>query len=119
MSACLQKQELIYSWAYSTLDVLVPKKRGTGFLRVPLGHHRVEFYAHMEYDLRCNICGLDGYLSFECGYLTALEREAFLAVVRGRLCAYHGCTMRESYKEFWQTIMGRERSDVDSAAAAV
>lgn len=42
--------------------MLVPKKIGTGFLKVPVGHHHANWLDDLPYD----ITGLDGYIDIEC-----------------------------------------------------
>lgn len=49
------------------LSVLVPKIRGAGFLRVPLGHHYDPSLDDLEQAAGCDIYGLDGSLDFMCG----------------------------------------------------
>jgi hypothetical protein len=63
-------------WAKHSQDVmfLIPKKRGTGFLRTPVGHHINKlstFISGLGYD--CD--GLDGYLSVWTGLTVHLEEE--------------------------------------------
>jgi hypothetical protein len=93
-------RELLYYWDLGGLNVLVPKRRGVGFLRCPLGHHYVEFYASLETELHCDICGLDGalYFEFHPRLNTAHPRsvlEAMTQRVMAKLGAHHIATFRE------------------------
>ncbi len=61
-------RELLYTWSSTNLMVLVPKKRGPGFLRVPYGHHADAGLDAVEQIAQCDIFGLDGHLEFEFGH---------------------------------------------------
>jgi hypothetical protein len=58
--------EILAMFEYPTILMLIPKKRGEGYLRVPLGHHACPLHS-LSYDLRVDICGLDGMLEVELG----------------------------------------------------
>lgn len=45
---------------------LIPKKRGEGFLRQPVGHHDNKLSKFISYELSCDCVGLDGHLWVEC-----------------------------------------------------
>lgn len=96
---------LCYYWMGATLEVLVPKKRGSGFLRVPLGEHHDADLSRIESLANCDIFGLDGALSFQCGSRIAsyeAKRKAFESVVLPALERHYGCTSREvSHTEFF------------------
>lgn len=102
-------RELLYSWTSSEFVVLVPKRRGKGFLRQPLGHHWDKGLDRIGQAAGCDMCGLDGSLNFE------VSRElyhgpddgklAFVARIVPMLEAHYGCTAREiSSVEHWQII---------------
>lgn len=56
-------------WAVHNRSVmfLIPKKRGIGFLRQPVGHH-VNELSTLITSLGYDCCGLDGYLDVNTGY---------------------------------------------------
>lgn len=101
-------RELLYCWGGESLDVLVPKKRGTGFLAVPWGHHANKGLSRIEQDLRCDICGLDGYLLIDCGLKVTcyLERRAeFAGRAMALLSAHYGVPFREiGVEEFFNFV---------------
>ena len=87
------KRELLFCWSFASLKVLVPKQRGAGYLKVPLGHHYDPALAAIETFARCDIDGLDGALSFGCGSKTANTetlKTAFVARVMPPLSAHYG-----------------------------
>lgn len=48
------------------IGVLIPKKRGNGFLRVPLGHHNCPL-SELERDIGFDIYGTEGSLTVMTG----------------------------------------------------
>jgi len=68
-------------WAIHTLSVmlLIPKKKGIGFLKTPVGHHN-DNLSLLITNLGYDCCGLDGYLNINTGFtygqdFTILIRE--------------------------------------------
>jgi hypothetical protein len=56
---------LLYCWVSSGFSVLVPKRRGTGYLKVPYGHHNIDGLTAAANAVECDVVGLDGELAFE------------------------------------------------------
>ena len=56
------KNILVCCWLEHGIQMLIPKQRGEGFLKVPAGHHAEEWLSNIDYD----ICGLDGHLDIAC-----------------------------------------------------
>jgi hypothetical protein len=76
MKAPEMTKELLFCWVAGGLQVLVPKRRGTGYLRAPYGHHNDQALNRIADLVRCDVHGLDGALYFECSskvYLGAGE----------------------------------------------
>ena len=59
--------ELLFCWVAGQLSVLVPKKRGSGFLRVIYGHHHNQALTEIANAAQSDVFGLDGALDFVCG----------------------------------------------------
>ena len=101
-----EQKELLYFWMSTTLEVLVPKKVGSGFLKVPYGHHRNAAFSQIERAADCDIFGLDGSLSFQCGIAVACHEEGrrnFEAKVMPELERHYGWPAREvTSTEFWE-----------------
>lgn len=108
----MSEQCAIYMWDGSGLNVLVPKKRGDGFLRCPLGHHWVDEIGRIEATEAVDVCGLDGYLQLSYGPIWALpERELIVARVMPKLASYYGFTeWRESTSDFWEEATKSRKS---------
>lgn len=100
-----EPKELLYFWMSSSLEVLVPKKVGSGFLKVPYGHHANAGLAALDRAAGCDIFGLDGALSFQCGTRVAIDeagRRAFESKVLPALERHYGWPTREvTATEFW------------------
>lgn len=64
-------------WCISTssINFLVPKKRGKGFLRQPVGHHVNNLSIFVADELGCDCVGLEGALSLEIGFTHGREKE--------------------------------------------
>lgn len=99
-------RELLYNWSSEALDVLVPKKRGEGFLMVPYGHHHDRGLSSIEDEARCLLTGLDGYLNFYTGLeITCYpeKRAEFASRIMPLLEKHYNCSSREIEKdEFWE-----------------
>lgn len=97
---------LLYCWMWARMEVLVPKKRGSGYLKVPFGHHADDELGHLETVAECDIFGLDGALSFECGAQISScpdKRTKFEARILPGLQKHYKMDTREvSETEFWR-----------------
>lgn len=99
-------KELLYCWFPTRLDVLVPKRRGNGFVKVPWGHHQDPGLTDIERAAGCDVFGLDGCLMFECGIRVATyeaSRKAFEDVVLPALQRHYGWPCRKvTSSEYWR-----------------
>lgn len=106
MSATAEEKVLLYSWVASQFCVLVPKRRGSGFLKVPYGHHINSKLESISSAVACDVFGLDGMLEFDCGgsiYHDEVKRLKFSSVVVPLLQSHYGFSAREvSASEFWK-----------------
>lgn len=105
--AAVDKKELLYCWVAQVLNVLVPKKRGEGYLKVPYGHHHDSALTEIANDAGVDVTGLDGSLAFECSrsifYGPAAGRIEFASKVIPSLEKHYGWTSREiEVSEFWE-----------------
>ena len=57
--------EILLTRLARTYAALIPKKRGQGFLRVPVGHHAEDRIYELEVDIHGNAFGLDGHVDLE------------------------------------------------------
>ncbi len=102
-----QLKELLYCWVASGLHVLVPKRRGMGFLKTPYGHHLDRGLDAIADAAHVDVTGLDGALCFECSgkiyHGGKAARDAFAAVIVPRLQTHYGWNAREvDETEFWR-----------------
>jgi len=103
--------EAIYMWDTGGLNVAVPKQRGEGYLKVPLGHHPVPALDDIENAERIHsMSGLDGYLWLEYGYVDFDKRQAIVDRVLPKLAAHFKFTAwREDTKAFWKIVMPKTK----------
>lgn len=93
-------RELLGRWYNDQLHVLVPKKRGTGYLKVPFGHHADHGLAEIEMKLCTDIFGLDGALEFQ-RYVLLADRDEYAAEAGMLLAEHYGVPFRMvEYSEF-------------------
>lgn len=107
-------RELLFCWVAETFSVLIPKIRGEGFLKVPLGHHENQALRDVSEIAGCDICGLDGSLDFEVGGKVFHgghdARAEFALRVVAALEAHYGVPAREiSRAEFYELNPGGKR----------
>ena len=100
--------EAIYMWDRGGLNVLIPKRRGTGYLKCPLGHHVVKALSDVESDVGCDLCGLDGYLQVDYYHRphgrSKSEAEA-TTLIMPMLAKHFGfTTWREDTQLFWKIV---------------
>lgn len=100
-------KELLYCWVAQGLSVLVPKRRGEGFLKAPYGHHVDTELDRIGDKVQCDVTGLDGALEFCCSGLIyhggKTARKQFSDVVVPALASHYGISAREiTTQEFWR-----------------
>ena len=107
----MSRKTLLYCWVAQNLCVLVPKKRGEGYLKMPYGHHHNMALTDIANDARddahVDVMGLDGALEFECGgrifHGGEVVRKEFSSKVIPRLEEHYGYASREIHEtEFWE-----------------
>jgi len=100
-------KKLLFCWVGGQFSVLVPKRTGRGFLRVPYGHHYDAGLDAVAVAGGCDITGLDGALDFQCGggifHGGEEKRRAFESKVVPQLTAHYRMPAEEiSAAEFWE-----------------
>lgn len=96
------KRELLFYVGLGYISVLVPKKRGGGYLKVPCGHHVDKKLADAidRAGAPSDICGLDGSL-----YINMHKRQGprpLLAPLMKELSSHYDCEAREvNITEYW------------------
>ncbi|WP_343028272.1 hypothetical protein [Massilia sp. MP_M2] len=101
---------LLYCWVSNGFSVLVPKRRGTGYLKVPYGHHHIDGLTAAANAVGCDVVGLDGELAFESRELRGLycartgdARAIFIAKLMPLLERHYQMDSREvDAATFWQ-----------------
>lgn len=91
------EREILYADFGSWTGFLIPKKRGEGFLKAPLGHHPSRLgFALAEYEDG----GLDGYIA--CTFGKNHRPEALLTALK-IFKEHTGLSAREiGVSEFWE-----------------
>jgi hypothetical protein len=68
------------------VEVLIPKRRGAGFLRAPLGHHMNDL-AKLSHEFDLDFQGLDGALEIYGACMSPLKGDEYGAVISETLPA--------------------------------
>ena len=95
------RKVLLYCWVSRGFSVLVPKQRGTGYLKIPYWHNNNTALNKIADSVRCDVSGLDGALDFEGLGLSKIfhgsteHRAAFAAIVMPQLEAHYLMDSRE------------------------
>ena len=101
--------EAIYMWDRGGLNILIPKRRGTGYLKCPIGHHSVPVLTDIENTVGADFCGLDGYLQVNYirrPYGHAKSEAEATAKIMPLLARHFGfTTWREDAKAFWNVVL--------------
>lgn len=97
------EKKLIWSWVGGNLVVLIPKKRGNGYLKTPYWHKidpALEDIRHQLGDV--DIFGLDGHLEFVLSYSSRAGStpDSFAEKAIPLLVAHYGWPAEESHAEF-------------------
>jgi hypothetical protein len=95
------ERTLIYCFAFSGIYCLVPKKRGAGFKRQPLGRHYCEL-AELTSAFSCDVYGLDGHLDILCGYVDEGAQADAVQRFVSPIASLLGLPLRQvDEAEFW------------------
>lgn len=70
-------KEILVCFHQTRISMLIPKGRGDGFLKVPLGHHDCPL-SRLAYQIGYDLSGLDGALEVETGYIVRNEYPVLL-----------------------------------------
>jgi hypothetical protein len=83
--------EALYAWGTHDLSVLIPKRRGFGYMKVPYGHHSISALNDIADTLHADINGLDGHLHIDRGHLPVRYdlRDQFAAKALPLLAGYY------------------------------
>lgn len=84
------------------IAILVPKRRGEGFIKTPV-YHNIGPITAIEHEIDFDIYGLDGALEIQTGSLYGKDTDAMLAKIMPLLCAHYGMDYRlVDRSEFWE-----------------
>lgn len=97
----MSEKILLVYFSVESIDILVPKKRGEGFLKVPLGHHACALSGFTNEHIPFDVFGIDGMLSVRTGRMSQRHDELEESVVKP-LSAFYGYPYKiVSHEEFW------------------
>lgn len=99
------EKEILVCFLSGRVEMLIPKKRGEGFLKVPLGHHH-NGLSKVAMTLSYDVFGLDGALEIVLprsqAYIMPKDQTVFLKTNVEPLTNYLGFPYRVvSSGEFW------------------
>lgn len=99
-----KETEILVAFFVGRVDMLIPKKRGGGFLKVPLGHHH-NGLSRVAMNTQYDVTGLDGALEIEIGRCHSImekDRPEFLKRSVEPLANYLGFPYRVvDHNEYW------------------
>lgn len=98
------EKKLIWAWVGGNLVVLVPKQRGSGFLKTPYWHKVNPALEDIRWQLGdVDIHGLDGHLEIVVSrsVRSICTDEDFAAKAMSLLEAHYGFPSEESSKDFF------------------
>lgn len=98
-----------YMWDDSGLNIVIPKRRGDGYLLVPYGHHNNPKLNTISDSVNvADVTGLDGYLNFRFSSKVIYDvskRAEIVEIVMPQLAAYFDFKFwAEDSGEFWRVI---------------
>lgn len=104
--------EILVMFSQRSIDMLIPKKRGTGFLKTPLGHHHCPL-ADMQYEIGFDLWGFDGSLTIMTGWIEKKDYDNLIEVAVRPIAVHLGFPWRVvTTNEFWENhpILPKEKA---------
>lgn len=115
----MNRKTAIYMWNLHGLNIAIPKKRGSGFLKVPYGHHAIsdldDIFTEEDYEAdishSLDVEGLDGFLSINYGPLwSEPAKNSIIERIMPKLAAYYGFELwEEDVDAFWEIVQKKTR----------
>lgn len=94
-------KEILVLFQSHQIAMLIPKQRGEGFKKVPLGHHACPLSA-LAYEIGYDLYGLDGALEVQTGYIALDDHERLTEKAVRPLAKFFGLPWRVvGMTEFW------------------
>lgn len=99
----MTSEKILYvHFCRENIFILVPKSRGNGFLKVPLGHHACPLSDFILHNLDYDVYGLYGMLSVQTGFIGKDKHKALEDSVVKPLAEYYNYPYQLiSHEEFW------------------
>lgn len=99
----MSAKSILVNFALGGMSMLIPKKRGDGFLKVPLGHHASELSTYLIDNFTYEFDGLDGCIAVQTGYVHPDREQYFLDTVAAPIAKHLAMEFRRvEDKEYWQ-----------------
>lgn len=83
--------------------ILVPKNRGDGYLKTPLGHHDCPLAQFCRWNIKYDVCGLDGYLDIETSYI--IDKDILIQTVIEPLAKFFEMTWQEVNSDSFYALL--------------
>lgn len=80
-----------------SVNFLIPKKRGEGWLKYPVYHHVDTLSSLIKHELGYDICGLDGYINVDTGW--TMDKD-FSKLIRA-ISEFYGLECKLVNREWW------------------
>lgn len=111
MANAIKKEILVYFLTYQ-IFMLIPKQRGQGYKRQPLGHHICPL-SELAYEIGFDLYGLGGHLEVCTGYMDPDDHPRLIEKAVKPISALLNYDFRiVGYTEFWQNHPIKSNSPV-------
>lgn len=89
----MKETEILVMFFDRSIEMLVPKRRGEGFLKMPIGHHYSPLAAFIS-ELGYDAYGLDGNISVQTGYIPRADEAKWVEKVVAPIAEHLGFPFR-------------------------
>lgn len=95
-------KEMLFVFLGPSMQILVPKERGQGFRKVPIGHHQTAL-GSLDSVIGFDMFGLDGAIHVETGYVSPFDYPKMIERVLEPISRLLGYRYRHvGLDEFWE-----------------
>lgn len=94
-------KEILFAFFDRSIEMLIPKKRGVGFQKMPIGHHHSPLAAFIS-ELGYDAYGLDGSISVQTGFIRHADEARWIERVVRPIAEHIGFPCRQVHGgEYW------------------
>jgi hypothetical protein len=98
------EKEILYIIEAVSVNFLIPKKRGTGYLKTPVGHYSNELASKIEKEFPYDVCGLDGYLCVDTGATWGKNYDKLIKLIS----SHYGLPIKTISRNRWYNLLQKK-----------